>query len=118
MTKLRAVVFELLAASLALIAVGFALWEWPLVAICLLIVALVIYGLLLAADAKKYINVAPKKDMYVCDIHGPMPISGTHVLFDGEVMEQTSADGLDYRGPVRMCAICFETRIKQAKARA
>lgn len=118
MTKLRAVVFELFAFSLTLIAIGFALWEWPIVALCLLGVALVIYATLLAADARKYINVAPKKDMYVCDVHGPMPISGTHVLFDGEVMEQTSADGLDYRGPVRMCAICFETRIKEAKARA
>lgn len=74
-----------------------------------------------AWGAKHDVDGSPKKDMYVCDIHGPMPADATHILFNtatadgsGTDFDLESPDGRTYRGPIRTCPICFENKIKQA----
>lgn len=65
--------------------------------------------------AAHQVDESPMADMYICDIHGPMPKSNTVTLFGGDEVDHVLPDGKTLRGPIRMCPICFEDRIKTAK---
>lgn len=84
----------------------------------LICIAAALYGVALTYDAKVTVAQYPRKEMFLCDKHGPLPISATMTLFNGEDMETVSEDGRTKRGPVRCCPICFENAIKVAKQNA
>ena len=65
--------------------------------------------------AKQHVSNAPREDMFICDVHGPIPGKSTYVLFDGQEMEQVSQDGRTQRALVRQCPICFEAKLKEAR---
>lgn len=90
----------------------------PFVGAALLILICVAYGLALIYDAKSTVAQYPRKEMFLCDKHGPLPISATMTLFNGDELDSVSEDGRTKRGPVRCCPICFEASIKAAKQNA
>ena len=75
-------------------------------------VAFVLYWAAVFLTAKYQVDGSPRKDMYLCPVHGPMPLGATITLFDSMDYE---ADGRTQRGPVRVCPRCFEKKIKTAK---
>lgn len=79
------------------------------------LVGFCVYTLIVAYVASKSVDGAPRKDMYICDKHGPMPENSTVKLFDGDELDYVTKDGRTKRGPVRMCSICFEERIQTAR---
>lgn len=68
-------------------------------------------------NAKHDTANAPRDDMYLCSVHGPMPKSATLTLFNEYEFEQEFDDGRTIRGPIRQCPICFETRMKEARVK-
>ena len=70
------------------------------------------YGLALMAVAKYQVDGSPRRDMYICDKHGPMPLSVTFVIFEDI---EYIRDGRTQRGPLRVCPICFEGAVTRAK---
>lgn len=90
----------------------------PIVGAVLIILACVVYGVALIYDAKTTVAQYPRKEMFLCDKHGPLPIGATMTLFNGEDLDSVSPDGRTKRGPVRCCPICFEDSIKAAKQNA
>ncbi len=90
-------------------------WVAPIALIVLIILACVVYLAVLLFDAKTTVAGHPRKEMFLCDKHGPMPVGATMNLFDGEVLEHVTPDGRTQRGPVRCCPLCFEQAIKTAK---
>jgi hypothetical protein len=67
--------------------------------------------------ARLSIHTAPKVRVFVCNIHGPMPVDSTLILFNGD-MDYETTDGVVKRGPIRYCSICFENKIKEARTKA
>lgn len=65
--------------------------------------------------ARKEVKNAPRRDMFLCEKHGPMPVGATITLMDGE-LDQVAPDGRTVRAPLRSCPICFGTAIKKAKS--
>lgn len=57
-------------------------------------------------------NNAPKKPMFICDIHGPV---SAYTLFEG-AFDWETPEGAKRRGPVKVCPLCFENQIKKAKS--
>lgn len=87
-----------------------------------LLVVLVMLGILALAyigiilySAKKDTASAPKREMFLCDVHGPIPPAATLTLFNGTEFDQEFSDGRTIRGPVRGCPLCFEDDVKKAK---
>ena len=76
-----------------------------------------VYIWALITTAKQHVTNAPREDMFMCDVHGPIPGKATYVLFDGQEMEQVSQDGRTQRALVRQCPICFEAKIKEARTK-
>jgi hypothetical protein len=83
----------------------------------LILLAVIVYAAAIINTAKQHVNTAPRDDMFLCDIHGPIPGKSTYVLFDGQEMEQVSEDGRTIRALVRQCPICFEAKIKEARTK-
>lgn len=77
------------------------------------VVATVLYVALMFWAAKRDVSNAPKVEMFICDVHGPLPIGATLILFEDLAYE--TPEGMK-TGPMRGCPICFENRIKIAKA--
>jgi hypothetical protein len=76
-----------------------------------------VYVWALINTAKQHVSNAPREDMFLCDVHGPIPGKSTYVLFDGQEMEQVSEDGRTIRAQVRQCPICFEAKLKEARTK-
>jgi hypothetical protein len=91
-------------------------WYWWVIVVVLLL-ALGGYVWAVINTAKQHVNSAPRMDMYMCDVHGPIPGKSTYVLFDGQELEQVSQDGRTIRAQVRQCPICFESKIKEARTK-
>lgn len=73
-----------------------------------------IYAAVLYCQAKSHIGTAPKKDMFICRVHGALPLeTTTNINADG--YEYTLESGEVVRDQVPFCSICLEDRIKAAK---
>lgn len=86
---------------------------WAMLALVLL--ALGIYVAMVAWDAKVSVDAMPRKEAFVCQIHGPMPVESTIILFGSDLEYGTSEDKRTQRGPIRKCSICFEESFKTAR---
>lgn len=73
------------------------------------------YLVTLYCTARREIKNAPRADMHVCEVHGPMPVSATVILMNGD-MDQI-VNGRTVRGPVRACPMCFKTAIDKAQGK-
>ena len=74
--------------------------------------AVIIYLGLTVIAARLDVSHAPREEMFICDIHGPMSIKKTIILF--EDLEVQYTDGTSQREPLRSCPICFEEKIRLA----
>ena len=81
--------------------------------LCVAVVALLVYLLLVLWAAKRDVAASPRKPMFLCDIHGALPEDSTFTVFDDLEVQMT--DGTTRRQPLRVCPICFENKIKEAK---
>lgn len=82
----------------------------------LAVVLVVAYAWVLARMARTEVSRAPKKEMFLCDVHGPLPIEHTLQLFEGLMELGTDqVNGQPVRKAVRACPICMEDKLKQAK---
>lgn len=93
---------------------------WRMVAI-VAIVALALGSLLYAAyvamEAKDSVVRAPKDTMFICPEHGPIQASAMLKISTLEY-EWQYADGTHPEGKfIEYCPLCFETRIREAKAK-
>ena len=75
--------------------------------------AVLTYLYLVWRAAKMDVQKTPRKDMYICETHGPMPVESTVVLLEGD-FEQIGSDGRKFFGPMRSCPVCFGERIRKA----
>ncbi len=85
-----------------------------IVAAIVLCVLLAGYFLYLYVQAKSYIEDAPKKDMFVCDIHGAMPKDSV-MYIDPDGLDVTYGEKPDQTGYIPQCGLCYEDRIRAAK---
>jgi len=80
---------------------------------CIILAACGIYLAIIAWNAANHVSNQPRTDMYICDVHGPMPIGATLTVFNGDMEYETESRAT--RGPVRACPMCFNDKIKKAK---
>lgn len=75
------------------------------------------FGYVLAVmwSARQSVEAAPKKPMFICDVHGPLPQSATLTLF--EDLEVQMSDGSFKHESLLQCPLCFEAKIKEAKGK-
>jgi hypothetical protein len=85
-------------------------WNWIAAVTVVTIFAYLAY-LLLAA--RSVLDRAPHEDMFICDVHGPMPRS-TLIRINQEGFE-LEMNGHATRGEVDYCPLCFRDRIRTAK---
>lgn len=76
------------------------------------VIGMVMLAIIVVA-ARRDVRHAPRKDMYLCEKHGPMPVGATITLMDGDVDQVI--DGRTVRGPLRSCPMCFNEAIQKAK---
>lgn len=88
---------------------------YAIVAVSIL-VPCAIYITILCWDANQQVKLTPKKTMFMCDKHGPLPESSTVVLMEG--MDYTTSEGVERRGDIRQCVLCFEEAVKRAKVKS
>ncbi|MDE2099981.1 MAG: hypothetical protein KGL39_22195 [Patescibacteria group bacterium] len=87
-------------------------WYWWVVIVAALVVATAYTGLT-AWSASLSVTKAPRKKLYVCDKHGP---TAPFTMFS-EPFEWETPEGAKKRGPVQVCALCFEQTLKTAKSK-
>lgn len=83
-----------------------------LVVIVAAIVVAVAYSALLAWGGYKQVASSKKGGtLFICDVHGP---TRKYTIFPDSLEWETS-EGQRRRGPVDVCVLCFENKIKEAR---
>lgn len=91
-------------------------WELALIGIAILLGLVGVYVFIVMWHAKESVADMPRREAFICPVHGPMPVSSTITLFGSDLEYATSEDGRTQRGPVRKCSICMEEAFKKARA--
>lgn len=81
-----------------------------------ILLVLFVYGLILYFQAKSHIDTAPKQEMFLCQVHGAIPV-GACMNINPDGFEYEDSVGGTTRGTVLYCPRCFEDRIREAEAR-
>lgn len=89
--------------------------NWYVVAAGLLVSGCLFYTAVLVWGAKHSVEAAPKTEMFICEVHGALPLGSTMALFDSDM--EYEENGRIKRGAIRVCPICFQDKIKTAKER-
>ena len=72
-----------------------------------------VWVLATALSARQEVRALPRKDMFVCDKHGPMAPEATYKLFGGEALDVQMGKVVE-RKPILTCPLCFEENMKRA----
>lgn len=78
-----------------------------------LVVSVLAYLAAVIWDARREVQQAVKKPMFICDKHGPM---AEDVLFTAmDTADFETPDGRSEQGAVKLCPLCFDEALKQAR---